>query len=558
MKKYTGSLDKSVVVINRYIKIKDYKLECHIDETKGRILKALSDFAPGSIILKEDPLYAVSVDEDNWLYQKVTQWAREEDFDYDPLWYWCALCSRLTVEDKDYVSCAVHHVPLDSPNCAFFSRISDLLEALPLPLFTAQEAEKFSFFYAPVGSKPLAAAQFLSEQMQSLLQLHNRPAKLDGRVETILWDRIKSIFSEKGIEMTLQAWVHNCFDTGDDPVTYSTFFLPTFCSHSCQPNSVWTLDDAGKFVLVARSTIKEGEEISLSYLGDSDLFMPTWKRKQELCDTKHFECTCERCTCPSDVCRGFRCPSCMIGTCFMKSDREFMQLAESEIGGDNINVKILKDKLDELISYKCLGDDVSSERKLALGNPLAQEWWLLGSMELQEALSIERLRQDIQHITPETCQVCNYEPAPEEINEVLLFEAWVALALEAGVASSKTAENWYRRVLCRLTQHFYVISFINDYAVSVKEKSPAMAQRLLTRKMSLQRRSKRFCLRCEKCCETEFLRSVRSSNGTAGVYLHGHNGNSLDMHRRLSGIHKFDELSAPKPSSMRQDFSGGL
>eukprot|EP01053_Blabericola_migrator_P010422 Blabericola_migrator_1__10421@NODE_5893_length_647_cov_61_687931_g1424_i2_p1_GENE_NODE_5893_length_647_cov_61_687931_g1424_i2NODE_5893_length_647_cov_61_687931_g1424_i2_p1_ORF_typecomplete_len109_score12_77Glyco_transf_10/PF00852_19/0_049zfCCHC_4/PF14392_6/0_19_NODE_5893_length_647_cov_61_687931_g1424_i2139465 len=104
-------MQKSLSIINHYIELYGYGLICNLTEAKGRVLEAAKNYSPGAVVLAEHPLYSVAVDEDNWLYQKVAEWTKEQDFDYEPLWYWCALCSRLTEEDKDYVAVGLQQLP---------------------------------------------------------------------------------------------------------------------------------------------------------------------------------------------------------------------------------------------------------------------------------------------------------------------------------------------------------------------------------------------------------------------------------------------------------------
>ncbi|OWZ15375.1 hypothetical protein PHMEG_00010988 [Phytophthora megakarya] len=83
-------------------------------------------------------------------------------------------------------------------------------------------------------------------------------------------------------------------------------------NHSCQPNCTWS--NGGDSVMEVRALrdIKEGEEITLSYI---DIDMERSERRKELRDTKHFDCQCERCSVPLSesvdrYLEGFCCPRC--------------------------------------------------------------------------------------------------------------------------------------------------------------------------------------------------------------------------------------------------------
>ncbi|KAG7393383.1 hypothetical protein PHYPSEUDO_009587 [Phytophthora pseudosyringae] len=85
-------------------------------------------------------------------------------------------------------------------------------------------------------------------------------------------------------------------------------------NHSCQPNCTWS--NAGDSIMEIRALrdMKEGEEITLSYI---DIDKERNERRKELRDTKHFDCRCERCSTPLSgsvdrYLEGFRCPGCSV------------------------------------------------------------------------------------------------------------------------------------------------------------------------------------------------------------------------------------------------------
>ncbi|ETO85256.1 hypothetical protein F442_00940 [Phytophthora nicotianae P10297] len=85
-------------------------------------------------------------------------------------------------------------------------------------------------------------------------------------------------------------------------------------NHSCQPNCTWS--NAGESIMEVRALrdIKEGEEITLSYI---DIDKERSERQKELRDTKHFDCQCERCSTPLSesvdrYLEGFRCLRCSV------------------------------------------------------------------------------------------------------------------------------------------------------------------------------------------------------------------------------------------------------
>ncbi|CAL1156770.1 unnamed protein product [Cladocopium goreaui] len=75
-------------------------------------------------------------------------------------------------------------------------------------------------------------------------------------------------------------------------------------NHSCRPNGFFRVSKDGHLALVARRAISAGEEVTISYLPESELLQPLARRQRSL--TRFgFQCRCERC-CADDL-RSFRC-----------------------------------------------------------------------------------------------------------------------------------------------------------------------------------------------------------------------------------------------------------
>lgn len=132
-----------------------------------------------------------------------------------------------------------------------------------------------------------------------------------------LWPRAhrRSALAGK-LERLLSVWLLNCFEHSEEPVGFSTFFLPSFLSHSCRPNCMWHYK-ADDFVLRARQDIAEGDEVTVSYLAEESLVESTASRRAQLLATKHFICCCGACQAPLDRARGFVCLSCRDGEIFL-------------------------------------------------------------------------------------------------------------------------------------------------------------------------------------------------------------------------------------------------
>lgn len=78
--------------------------------------------------------------------------------------------------------------------------------------------------------------------------------------------------------------------------------------HSCSPNALLGMGkEAGTIELRALKPIAPGDEVTVSYLGEPDLMVPTSERQAYLKKRWQFRCVCERCGAP-DMLRAFKCP----------------------------------------------------------------------------------------------------------------------------------------------------------------------------------------------------------------------------------------------------------
>ncbi|CAJ1424063.1 unnamed protein product [Effrenium voratum] len=196
-------------------------------------------------------------DEDNQVFQLLEACSASHGLGYAGRWYWCALNS-LTA--SDWVQ------PL-APGCFL---ISEGLQERLLWLCTPEE----------LTPRALEALEPL------LAQLGLEP------VAEKFW-------------RLLQVWRYNSFEFSDDPPSSALYLQASFHSHDCDPNANWVSD--GKLVLRARRPVSAGEEVTISYLSDEELFESTKERRMRLRLSKAFECRCQRCELRWDQSRGMRC-----------------------------------------------------------------------------------------------------------------------------------------------------------------------------------------------------------------------------------------------------------
>eukprot|EP00928_Gymnodinium_smaydae_P013258 TRINITY_DN14855_c0_g1_i1.p1 TRINITY_DN14855_c0_g1~~TRINITY_DN14855_c0_g1_i1.p1 ORF type:complete len:479 (+),score=81.52 TRINITY_DN14855_c0_g1_i1:65-1501(+) len=263
----------SLDIINSYCaKLLDGRFECELTKDKGRIMIAKCSVRQGELLFTEPPLHVVCEDAKNEAFKMVQKLCTEHEslFDYEPLWYWTALCS-LTEE-----------------------------QCQPPPR---------------IGSLKTVSL----EQQQRLLCLYHEPVTEASEAVQKLVEALGLSVDACLVEELLHVWILNCFEHSEDPLGYSAYFASSFVSHSCFPNSIWCEGDDDAHLLRARRDIAPGEEITISYLEEHVLLHAAEERKRSLLTTKLFTCTCERCSPSSaaggnaDQCRGFRCQNC--GNC---------------------------------------------------------------------------------------------------------------------------------------------------------------------------------------------------------------------------------------------------
>jgi len=289
VKAMAPSVDAEVALINAHgLQMHNGVLECRWTATKGRVLTATRAFEPGELILEESPLHIVQSERRCKAFRRLEALCKEHEneFDYEPLWYWCALRS-LTQEQ----------------------------------LAGAREGG-----WAPVSA----------ETQQALLLLHHEEESLEsspGSSARILVRELVPAMDPSVLDTLTQVWVLNCFDYTDEPQGYCTYFFSSFMSHSCLPNAFWHYA-GNNHALRARSAIAAGDEVCISYLSEDWLLRSGPERRWDLHETKYFWCACERCNGKLDLSRGFLCPACRAGTVFAPAPGSGPARAQLPVQGD--------------------------------------------------------------------------------------------------------------------------------------------------------------------------------------------------------------------------------
>jgi len=314
-------------------------LACSWTPAKGRILRATKTFQMGEVILVESPLHIVQEQEKSAAFRKLKELCKQrpDDFDYEPLWYWCAIQSLTKDQLKDAAI----------PGCT--------------------------------GTTP--------ETQHNLRLLHHEKITEPSKAAELIASEIAVGADPLVVESLIQIWVLNCFEYSDDPQGYSTYFFSSFMSHSCFPNAVWHYSGADH-VLRCRREIKVGDEVCISYLPESGLLQSAPARRMELSDTKRFWCDCERCA-PGvpDLSRGLKCPACSSGTVF----------AKTPAAGPAPDARLLPSQLAGVVCDKCRHAVTKTEAgKLAALEKKLKD--IVDDYTKEEGKSIQMLEKDEQFI----------------------------------------------------------------------------------------------------------------------------------------------------------------
>lgn len=220
---------------------------CEYTQDKGRILRAMQSFKEDQVLYREPPLHIVGEQDGNIAFEELKLVCQSDPkaFEYEPLWYWAALCS-LTAKQMPHGESRLKHI-------------------------TEEQQRNILLLYRPEVTEPSDAGIRIVHELG-----------LAGLVDPVIFESL------------LQTWVFNCFEHSESPLSYSIYFLPSFTAHSCGPNLSWTYD-GDDFVVRARQRIEQGAEVTLSYLTEGQLREPVARRRHFLEETKLFLCSCTRC-----------------------------------------------------------------------------------------------------------------------------------------------------------------------------------------------------------------------------------------------------------------------
>ncbi|KAK6589759.1 SET domain [Cryptosporidium xiaoi] len=231
-------------------------VEVRYIEGKGRCLFARKCFNPGDIIFAESPILVVTPEISPELSEFLEDMNSKETFTLPPLWHVAALCSLTMLDEDEKAACLDKWVP-------------------------------------DINAEPS-------------YDVHRIIESTGIDVDPYLYERI------------LNAWRFNSFyhTSNNGIVLYN---IISMMAHNCGASCCWHYGVDNTFVLRAKTRLEVGDEITISYISDDDLFKCS-KTRRELLSNWLFYCQCDRCNSANDLSRGLKCASCGIGSMFFKED----------------------------------------------------------------------------------------------------------------------------------------------------------------------------------------------------------------------------------------------
>ncbi|GAB66428.1 hypothetical protein PCYB_092140 [Plasmodium cynomolgi strain B] len=251
----------------------DEKVEIAHVKGKGRCMFTRKNLEAGSIIFVEKPLIIITPDLNEPLWEQLNKLNNEENFELPLKWHYAALCTITTLGDSDLRACIDKWIP--EPDRDADADVFNVLNKVCDKRFGKNGKLQYFFMKKMIDPK--------------------------------IYDRI------------IQVWHYNAFGHHTDNEGLVLYNRISMLAHSCNSTACWHYGSNDSFVLRARVKLAVGDELTISYLGDDDLYKSSNIRREKLTNWL-FVCMCSRCTNPIDKSRGFKCSMCGVGTFFIKSE----------------------------------------------------------------------------------------------------------------------------------------------------------------------------------------------------------------------------------------------
>jgi len=150
----------------------------------------------------------------------------------------------------------------------------------------------------------------ISDELQKTIFCLTCPEDLQPSATALaLHAKLKLRCTPLKLERMMRVWECNSFEhTNREGVSIVTLSV-ALMNHSCLPTVNWNFE-GDDMVVRANCDLAVGEELTVSYIEDDFLYMPSRRRQHWILATgKGFSCGCKRCTDPAERCRSAACPA---------------------------------------------------------------------------------------------------------------------------------------------------------------------------------------------------------------------------------------------------------
>ncbi|XP_012134800.1 SET domain-containing protein SmydA-8 isoform X2 [Megachile rotundata] len=193
------------------------------------------------------------------------------------------ICSLECENSPKHVNYECNYLRSLVPTCGTDWSLNLLLAVIPIrALFMTEQQRKCL--------AALQCDQTLTSQYEiNLLQRNVEKSPSEADVE--LMKRVCGAFNSNSFETV------SVLDKDHSTSLRGLYPLGALQNHNCAPNTRHHFDENYRLYVSATVPISAGEELTMSY---TSLFWDTTLRRQFLSITKHFSCTCKRCSDPTE------------------------------------------------------------------------------------------------------------------------------------------------------------------------------------------------------------------------------------------------------------------
>ncbi|KAJ1532320.1 hypothetical protein ONE63_000927 [Megalurothrips usitatus] len=284
------------------------------DPVLGRFLEATQEIKAGTFIMKSKPLvHGPQMSSEPVCLSCCRRLANEPDE-----WYQCSGCGWPLCSEK--CEAAKEH----KPECCAMSKAGFYMgrDCGKITILGGlEELNQWSWYGSIMPIRALLLPPKDYKKMMTLqthLQEHRRNPEFNFKVRSVtnfIHNTLKMRdFQEEDIATVLAIFDTNAFAVVREDLNQvgrALYYMGSMMAHACRPNArLCHVGEKFEMALMAEQNIPLGASINITYM---DRLNGTLKRLTHLRTTKYFDCSCPRCSDPSDMglyLDSFRCTKC--------------------------------------------------------------------------------------------------------------------------------------------------------------------------------------------------------------------------------------------------------